>query len=94
MIPSNLGQGPDERKFGHVVGHGHATFVPLVVLLLGLVLMTMPFQYGLFYQTLLVVGQHVCVHHVIEHQLRDIIQVVGRHVQADGAVQKHATKLK
>ncbi len=56
--------------------------------------MPVPLEDGIFDDGLLVVGDLIGVDHVVEHELGDVIQVVGSHVQANGAVQQHRPQLK
>jgi len=60
---------------------------------LSFVLMPVLLQNGVFYGSLLVVAELIGVDHVVKGQLANVVQIVGRHVQADGTIQEHAPKL-
>jgi hypothetical protein len=55
--------------------------------------MSMLFQNCIFDASLLFEGKLIGVDHGVESEVADVLQVVGRHVQADRAIEKHASKL-
>lgn len=50
-------------------------------------------QDGVLDALLLVEGQLVGVDHRVERQVANVLERVGRHVEADGAVENHAAEL-
>ena len=88
MVFPDFGQRSDQGKPGHVGGA-----VVAVLLLFALVQVPMPLEDGLLDDGLLVVGDDVGVDHVVEGELGDVVEVGGRHIEADGAVEKHRPEL-
>lgn len=90
MISSDLSQGTNDWKFRHVARHFARG---LILLLISFELMTMFLEYCILNEGFFVVAQLVAVDHVVQGQLGDVVEVVGRHVEAHGAVEEVTAEL-
>ena len=55
--------------------------------------MTMLLENGIFDTLLLLKRKMIGVDHGVEGQVADVLEGVGRHVEADGSVEEHAPEL-
>jgi hypothetical protein len=58
-----------------------------------LYLMTMLLENSVFDTLFLLEGKMIGVDHGVEGQVADVLEGVGRHVEADGSVEEHAAEL-
>lgn len=89
MISSNLSQGTNNRKFRHVARHLAGGLVPFLI---SFELMAMFLEYCVLNEGFFVVAQLIAVDHVVQSQLGDVVEIVGRHIEANRAVKEVTAK--